>query len=114
MTDCRIGASAYIGGAPVASEGLSRSSAAFITALRDRFAKGDLTVTENLDVQVHAVTGQFFVRSEWKEPDRTTPVDLLFREVDGRWQWTSAIHYYASYVGSGCIPYRSPWVTSPC
>jgi len=114
MTDCRIGASAYIGGAPVASEGLSRSSAAFTTALRDRFAKGDLTVTVNPEVQVHTVTGQFFVRSEWKEPDRTTPIDLLFREIDGRWQWTSSIHYYQSYVGSGCIPYRSPWVTSPC
>ena len=114
MPDCRIGASANIGGAPVASEGLSRSSAAFITALRDRFAKGDLTVAVNPDVQTHALTGQFFVRSEWKEPDRTTSIDLLFREIDGRWQWTSAIHYYASYVGNGCIPYRSPWVTSSC
>lgn len=114
MTDCRIGASANIGGAPLGSEGLSRSSAAFITALRDRFAKGDLTVTINPDVQLHAVTGQFFVRSEWKEPDRTTPIDLLFRELDGRWQWTSAIHYYPSMVGSGCIPYRSPWTASSC
>ncbi len=114
MIECRIGASANIGGATLGSEGLSRSSAAFITALRDRFAKGDLTVTVNPDVQVHAVTGQFFVRSEWKEPDRTTPIDLLFRELDGRWQWTSAIHYYPSLVGSGCIPYRSPWVASPC
>ena len=114
MIECRIGASANIGGAMLGSEGLSRSSAAFITALRDRFAKGDLTVTVNPDVQVHAVTGQFFVRSEWKEPDRTTPIDLLFRELDGRWQWTSAIHYYPSLVGSGCIPYRSPWTVSPC
>ena len=114
MIECRIGASANIGGAPLGSEGLSRSSAAFITALRDRFAKGDLTVTVNPDVQVHAVTGQFFVRSEWKEPDRTTPIDLLFRELDGRWQWTSAIHYYPSLVGSGCIPYRSPWTASSC
>ena len=114
MTDCRIGASANIGGATLGSEGLSRSSAAFITALRDRFAKGDLAVTVNPDVQVHAVTRQFFVRSEWKEPDRTTPIDLLFRELDGRWQWTSAIHYYPSLVGSGCIPYRSPWTVSSC
>ena len=114
MIECRIGASAIIGGAALGSEGLSRSSAAFITALRDRFAKGDLTVTVNPDVQVDAGTGQFFVHSEWKEPDRTTPIDLLFRELDGRWQWTSAIHYYPSLVGSGCIPYRSPWVTSAC
>lgn len=114
MIECRVGASAIIGGAALGSEGLSRSSAAFITALRERFAKGDLTVTVNPDVQVHAGTGQFFVRSEWKEPDRTTSIDLLFRELDGRWQWTSAIHYYPSLVGSGCIPYRSPWVTSPC
>jgi hypothetical protein len=114
MTDCRIGASANIGGATLGSEGLSRSSAAFITALRDRFAKGDLTVTVNPEVQVHAATGQFFVHSEWKEPDRTTPIDLLFLQLDGRWQWTSAIHSYPSMIGSGCIPYRSPWVTSPC
>lgn len=114
MIECRIGASANIGGATLGSEGLSRSSAAFITALGERFAKGDLTVTVDPDVQVHAVTGQFFVRSEWKEPDRTTPIDLLFRELDGRWQWTSAIHYYPSLVGSGCIPYRSPWVSGTC
>lgn len=114
MIECRIGASAVIGGATLGSEGLSRSSAAFITALRDRFAKGDLSVTVNPDIQVQAVTGQFFVRSEWKEPDRTTPIDLLFREIDGRWLWTSAVHYYPSLVGNGCIPYRSPWVTSPC
>jgi hypothetical protein len=63
---------------------------------------------------VQAGSGQFFVRSEWKEPDRTTPIDLFLRELDGRWQWTSAIHYYPSVVGSGCIPYRSPWVASSC
>lgn len=114
MTDCRIGASENIGGRPLGTGGLSRSSAAFITALRDHFAKGDLTVTVNPEVQVQAVTGQFFVRSEWKEPDRTTPIDLFFRELDGRWQWTSAIHYYPSLVGSGCIPYRSPWTASSC
>lgn len=114
MTDCRIGASANIGGATLGSEGLSLSSAAFITALRDRFAKGDLTVTVNPDIQMQAGTGQFFVRSEWKEPDRTTPIDLFLRELDGRWQWTSAIHYYPSLVGSGCIPYRSPWTASSC
>jgi hypothetical protein len=114
MIECRIGASATIGGATLGSEGLSRSSAAFIAALRDRFAKGDLTVTVNPDVQVHAVTGQFFVRSEWKEPDRTTAIDLLFRELDGRWQWTSAIHYYPRMEGSGCVPYRSPWTASSC
>lgn len=114
MSDCRIGASENIGGRPIGTEGISRPSAAFITALRDRFAKGDLTVTVNPDVQVQAVSGQFFVRSEWKEPDRTTPIDLFFRELDGRWQWTSAIHYYPSLVGSGCIPYRSPWTASSC
>jgi len=114
MNDCRIGAGENIGGRPLGTGGLSRSSAAFITALRDRFVKGDLIVTVDPEVQVQAVTGQFFVRSEWKEPDRTTPIDLLLRELDGRWQWTSAIHYYPSLVGSGCIPYRSPWTASSC
>ena len=113
MTDCRISAGENIGGSPIGTEGISRSSAAFITALRDRFTRGDLTVTVNPDVQVQAGTGQFFVRSEWKEPDRTTPIDLFLRELDGRWQWTSAIHYYPSLVGS-CIPYRSPWTASSC
>ncbi len=114
MTDCRISAGENIGGRPLGTGGLSRSSSAFIAALRDRFAKGDLTVTVDPEVQVQAVTGQFFVRSEWKEPDRTTPIDLFLRELDGRWQWTSAIHYYPSLVGSGCIPYRSPWAASSC
>ena len=114
MNDCRIGAGENIGGRPIGTGGISRPSAAFITALRDRFTKGDLTVTVNPEVQVQAVSGQFFVRSEWKEPDRTTPIDLLLRELDGRWQWTSAIHYYPSLVGSGCIPYRSPWTASSC
>lgn len=114
MTDCRITATENVGGAPIGTEGVSRSSAAFITALRDRLAKGDLTVTVNPEVQVQAVSGRFFVRSEWKEPDRTTPIDLFLRELDGRWQWTGAIHYYPSLVGSGCIPYRSPWTASSC
>jgi len=114
MTDCRIAASENIGGRPIGTEGISRSSAAFIAALRDRFTKGDLTVTVNPAVQVQAGTAQFFVRSEWKEPDRTIPIDLFLRELDGRWQWTSAVHYYPSMVGSGCIPYRSPWVSGAC
>ena len=114
MTDCRISAGENIGGSPIGTEGISRSSAAFITDLRDRFAKGDLVVSVDPVVQVQAGTGQLFVRSEWKEPDRTTPIDLFLREVDGRWQWTSAIHYYPSLVGSGCIPYRSPWTASSC
>ena len=114
MIDCRIYASADIAGRPLGSEGISRSSAAFITALRDRFAKGDLTVTVNPDVQVEAVSGQFFVRSEWKEPDRTIPIDLFFRELGGRWQGTLATHHYPGLVGNNCIPYRSPWTASSC
>lgn len=114
MTDCRIAASENVGGRPLGTEGISRPSVAFITALRDRFAKGDLTVIVNPELQVQAGTGQFFVRSEWKEPDRTIPMDLFFRELDGRWQWTSAIQYFPAMAGGGCIPYRTPWVTSPC
>ena len=40
-------------------------------------------------------------------------MDLLLREIDGRGQWTSAIQYFPSMV-SGCIPYRSPWVSGAC
>jgi len=113
ITDCRIAASENVGGRPLGTEGISRPSAAFITALRDRFAKGDLTVTVNPEVQVQGA-GQFFVRSEWKEPDRTIPMDLFLRELDGRWQWTSAIQYFPAMAGGGCIPYRSPWVATQC
>jgi hypothetical protein len=114
MTDCRISAGENIGGHPIGTEGISRPAATFIGALRDRFANGDLTVIVNPEVQVDPVSGQLFVRSEWKEPDRTTPIDLLLRELDGRWQWSSSIHYYPSLTGTGCIPYRSPWVSAAC
>jgi len=51
------------------------------------------------------------VRSEWREPDRTTQFDLYLDPIDGQWVWTAAQpHFLRTQVVNGCIPYRSPWV----
>ena len=101
--------------------GLSRSVASFTQALRERFARGDLTVSVDPTVQIQNEGGHegFFVRSDWREPDRTIRIDLVLDESDGgRWQWVAAIHHYqpADFTKPYCIPYRSPWVTptGPC
>ena len=122
MPDCHIGVGVVIDGGGLANSGgggLSRSVEAFIQALRARFAAGDLIVTIDPTLQTDGnVEGSYYVRSEWKEPDRTTPIDLFLSERDGRWLWTGARHHYTrAQVGTPpCIPYRSPWVTPtrPC
>lgn len=117
MSPCRIGVSSVIepvqpglGGCCI----INRSTALFTQALKDRFAKGDLTMTVDPSVQVKTDTGGdlYFVRSEWREPDRTTPVDLFLRELDGRWVWTEALHHWQRAVVGSCVPYRSPWTSA--
>jgi hypothetical protein len=114
MPDCHVGVGVVIDGQGLANSGgggLSRSVEAFIQALRARFVAGDLSVS--VDPTLQTDRGSYYVRSEWKEPDRTTPIDLFLSERDGRWLWTSARHHYTqAQVGSPpCIPYRSPWVS---
>lgn len=114
MTDCRVISIENIGGSPLGTEGTSRFAADFVAALRGHFARGELSVTVDPNVQQNPRSGQFFVTSEWREADRTTRIDLLLGEQDGRWQWFGGIHYYPALTGNNCIPYRSPWVASSC
>ena len=117
MEECRISVSPVIDGAAglpnSGGGGLGRSVALFTQALRDRFAAGDLSVTVASNVELDA-NKAYFVRSEWKEPDRTVRIDLVLRLQDGQWRWTEARHYYSrADLGSPpCIPYRSPWISS--
>ena len=116
MPDCSIAAGHLVDGQLLGSGGLNRSVALFTQALRDRFAAGDLTVMVDPAVQLRSQNGgEYFVRSQWREPDRTTPIDLIFSENDGRWRWGLSLHYYTkAQVINGCIPYRSPWVSGKC
>lgn len=115
MTDCRMFSSANIGGSPLGTDHFpSRFAPDFIGALRGHFARGELSVTVDPNVQQDPRSGQFFVTSQWREADRTTRIDLLLGQADGRWQWFGSSHYYPAMIGNNCIPYRSPWVASSC
>jgi len=120
MSPCHIGVSSVVEPVQLGSGGcciINRSVSSFIQALRDRFARGDLSVTLDPAVQTKVDLGgeHYFVRSEWRETDRTTPIDLFLREIDGRWVWGEALHHYQRADAlNGCIPYRSPWTASPC
>jgi len=95
---------------------LNRAVAPFLQALRDRFTSGNLSVTVDPEVQVRIEGGRerFFVRSEWREPDRTIQIDLYLEAVDGQWRWVAAMHHYqrADLINGNCVPYRSPWVST--
>lgn len=95
---------------------LYRSVALFTQGLRDRFAAGDLRVTVDPTLQTTVDAGgeHFFVRSDWREADRTTRIDLSLRSVDDHWEWFSASPHYTSaeLLPGNCIPYRSPWVSA--
>lgn len=114
MPDCWIGVAYAIDGTVPGQGGLNRSVFLFTRGLRDRFARGDLTVTVDPTIQLKTDRGgdHFFVRSEWKELDRTTRIDLFIEQRVDRWMWSSAVHHFRSGdVPGGCIPYRSPWVS---
>jgi len=118
MSSCRIGVGAVVGGASTGGA-LNRSVALFVQALRDRFAANDLAVSVDPSVQPRTSRGgQFFVRSDWREIDRTIRIELELNERDGQWLWTGATHYYPSLGPGSCIPYRSPWISptpgGPC
>ena len=109
---CWIGVGAVVGGQSTGGV-LNRSVPLFLSALRDRFAAGDLAVTVDPTVQVRTDGGgdHYFVRSDWRDPDRTTRIDMELAEIDGQWLWVGATHYYPSLGPGNCIPYRSPWVS---
>ena len=108
MSDCWLFVSPLINGQPAGGVQY-RSVVLFTQGLRDRFAAGTLTVTVSQTLETDPRTpGMFLVRSEWKEPDRTTTVDLFLAEIEGRWIWYSA----QPHDGWPCRP---PWVsTSSC
>ncbi len=108
---CWLGFGATVNGTPTGGA-VNRAVANFMPALRERFASNDLTVKVDQTLQVDPRSGTpYFVRSQWIESDRTTAIDLWLSEVDGAWRWTGAMHYYDRSVETGCIPYRSPWIT---
>ena len=116
MDACRISVSPVIDGTEglpnSGGGGVGRSVALFTRALRDRFAAGDLSVAVGSNVELDA-RGAYFVRSQWKEPDRMLRIDLVMSPIDGAWRWTAARHHFtrADLGSSICIPYRSPWVS---
>jgi hypothetical protein len=116
MDACRISVSPVIDGTEglpnSGGGGVGRSVALFTQALRDRFAADDLSVAVGSSVELDA-HGAYFVRSQWKEPDRTLRIDLVMNAIGDVWRWTAARQYFTrADLGSPiCIPYRSPWVT---
>jgi hypothetical protein len=116
MDTCRISVSPVIDGTQglpnSGGGGLGRSVALFTQALRNRFAAGDLSVALGSSVEQDA-GGGYFVRSQWKEPDRSMRIDLVLSPMGDVWRWTAARQYFTrADLGSPiCIPYRSPWVT---
>lgn len=117
MPECWLSVVYAIDGTVPGQGGLNRSVFLFTKGLRDRFAARDLTVV--VDPTLHDEPdfgpGSYFVRSEWREPDRTVRVDLGLELRNGRWIWNFARHQYTS-ADLRCIPYRSPWIsgTSSC
>jgi hypothetical protein len=112
MKPCWIAVTPLIDGRPPGGV-LNRSVALFTQGLKERYAIGNLTVVVDPTLQVELQGGRehFFVRSDWREPDRTTQFDLYFDAIDGQWVWTQAQpHFQRAQFVNGCIPYRSPWV----
>lgn len=66
----------------------------YLAELRTRFQSGGLRIEVEPTVQVAQQPGpgalRFFVRSDWTEAGRTTPIDLFLGEIDGQWYWAGA------------------------
>jgi len=113
MTDCRMVSTETIAGVPLGTDHFpSRFAPEFIDALRGHFARGELSVTVDPNLQQHPVSGEFSITSQWREATRTTRIDLHLSEREGRWLWHMATHHFPSRTGDRCI--RSPWVASSC
>ncbi|MGH2378798.1 MAG: hypothetical protein ACRDGT_10015 [Candidatus Limnocylindria bacterium] len=110
MPECWIGFAYAIDGVVPGQGGNNRSVHLFTERLRERFGAGTLSVTVDPTLQVVTDAGgtRYYLRSDWREPDRTIRIDLYLDGSGGRWLWRSAIHHFAS---GSCISYRSPWVS---
>lgn len=117
MPECWVVGSYLVDGEQPGMGGINRAVKLFEEGLRLRFARGDLSVTVDTELQTDMRTlGGYFVRSQWREPDRTIRVDLGLMERDGRWIWWSFLHHFSrsDLGGGGCAPLRSPWVSGSC
>ena len=112
MPDCWIGVVYAVDGTVPGQGPSNRAVVSFTQGLRDRFARGDLTVTVDPTLQVRTDAGgdSFHVVSQWREPDVTRRVDLSIRQQIDRLAWSGATVYFTrAEMGSGCAPYRVPF-----
>lgn len=104
MSDCWLFVSPLISGQPAGGVQY-RSVALFTQGLHAGFAAGDLDVTVDQPLRTNPRSpGSFFVRSVWKERDRSSAIDIYLHEADGRWVWFSA-------EPQDGWPCRRPWVS---
>jgi hypothetical protein len=104
MSDCWLFISPLINGQPAGGVQY-RSVALFTDGLRERFTAGDLDVTVEQTLRTNPRSPEsFFVRSTWKERDRSSVIDLYLHEANGRWIWFSA-------EPQDGWPCRRPWVS---
>lgn len=105
MSDCWLFVSPLINGQPAGGVRY-RSVALFTQGLRERFAAADLNVTVDPTLRTNPRSpGTFFVRSVWKDRDRSSVIDLYLSGPDGRWVWSSA-------EPQDGWPCRRPWVST--
>lgn len=108
MPECHIGFAYAVDGVVPGQGGNNRSVHLFTQGLRELFATGALTVTIDRTLRSESDAGgvRYYLRSEWREPDRTTRVDLYLQDRGGAWLWGGATHHFAS---GECISFRRPW-----
>lgn len=108
MSDCWLFVSPLINGQSAGGVQY-RSVALFTQGLRERFAAGDLDVAIDQTLRTNPRNPEgFFVRSVWKERDRSSVIDLNLHQADSGWIWFSA----EPQEGWPC---RRPWVpTDSC
>lgn len=105
MSDCWLFVSPLINGQPAGGVQY-RSVALFTQGLRARFAAGDLEVTIDQTRRTNSRNPEgFFVRSVWKDRERSSVIDLYLMGTGGRWIWFSA-------EPQDGWPCRRPWVST--
>src|SRR6266511_441804 len=105
MSDCWLFVSPLVNGQPAGGVQY-RSVALFTQGLRERFAAGDLDVAIDQTLRTNPRSPEsFFVRSVWKERDRSSVIDLYLHQADSRWIWFSA-------EPQDGWPCRRPWVST--